>query len=129
MTRAVAGLVIPFVAVMGGFARGRDAHEDITDSPVPAHHLRLDELTITNPVEDIPCWSDEIGAKVSWTETIDGIEMGIEKLLDAVERGRALQTLQKALNRWKTGSGAKVSLIETFDGINIKIVNGYKIVK
>ena len=119
----IAGAVIPFVAVMGGFARGRDAHESGgIVPPVPAHHLRLDKLTITNPVDDIPRWSDEIGAKISWTETIDGIEMGIEKLLDAVERRRALETLQKALNRWATKNGAKVLLTKTVDGINIKIV-------
>jgi len=118
----IAGAVIPFVALMPGVARTRDMHEGVIDPPIPPISTRYDVLIITNPVDDVPRWADEIGAKVSWAETVDGIEMGIEKILDAVERRRAIETLRKALNRWATGNVAKVSLTETIDGINIKIV-------
>lgn len=47
--------------------------------------------------EELPCaietpedvakrWATENGTKVSWTETVDGIEMGVETLVDAKRR-------------------------------------------
>jgi len=47
--------------------------------------------------EELPCavetpgdaarrWADENGAEVSWTETVDGIEMGVGAFVDARRR-------------------------------------------
>ena len=75
---------IPFVALAPGVARARDMqNENVND--IPAIYEEF-PCAIETPEDAAVQWATENKAKVSWTEIVNGIEMGIETLVDAKKR-------------------------------------------
>ena len=80
----LAATAIPFVTLAPSVARAMDMrNENVNDSPVIYEVL---PCAIATPEEEAKRWAAENGAEVSWTETVDGIEIGIETLVDAKKR-------------------------------------------
>jgi hypothetical protein len=57
--------------------------ENVNEPPAIYEEL---PRAITTPDDVAKRWATENGADVSWAETIDGIEMGVETLVDAKKR-------------------------------------------
>jgi len=80
----LAATAIPFVALAPGVARAMDMrNENVNDMPAIYDEL---PCAIETPEDAAERWATDNGADVSWTETIDGIEMGVETLVDAKKR-------------------------------------------
>ena len=80
----LAASAIPFVALAPGVARARDMqNENINDMPAIYEEF---PCAIETPQEAAEHWATENKARVSWTETVNGIEMGVEALVDAKKR-------------------------------------------
>jgi len=80
----LAATAIPFVALAPGVARAMDMqNENVNDTSAIYEEL---PCVIETPEDAAKRWATSNGANVSWTETIDGIEMGIETLVDAKKR-------------------------------------------
>ena len=58
-------------------------NETVNDKPAIYEEL---PCAIKTPEDAAQRWASKNDAKVSWIETIDGIEMGVETLVDAKKR-------------------------------------------
>ena len=58
-------------------------NENVNDTPAIYEELLC---AIETPEEVTERWATTNGATVSWSETVDGIEMGVETLVDARKR-------------------------------------------
>jgi hypothetical protein len=75
---------VPFVALAPGAAKALDMqNENVNDTSAVYEES---PCAFTTPEEAAKRWAAENGVDVSWAETIDGIEMGIETLVDAKKR-------------------------------------------
>jgi hypothetical protein len=61
-----------------------DMHnENVNDTPAIYEEL---PCAIETPEDAAQRWATANGAKVSWSETVDGFEMGVESIVDAKKR-------------------------------------------
>ena len=80
----MAAATIPFVALAPGVARAMDMrNENVNDTPA----IYEDVTHTIETSEDVAeRWASKHGARVSWSEAVDGIEMGVETLANAKKR-------------------------------------------
>jgi hypothetical protein len=82
--RVLAGLAVPFVAVAPGVAKAMDMEsENANEIPAIYQESPSPIRTLKDVAQE---WALENGVEVSWEETVEGIEMGIEALVDAKKR-------------------------------------------
>ena len=80
----LAATAIPFVALAPGVARAMDMrNENVNDTPAAYEELTC---AVETPEDIAERWATKNGTTVSWSETVDGIEMGVETLVDARKR-------------------------------------------